>query len=104
MRAETLGAISSKSTRLEREFDVEAVRRMKASKARDMIVGGAELAGHAIRAGLVDEYELFLNPVIVGGGKRALPTDAHVKLELMAEKRFGSGAVYLRYRASSHSA
>jgi dihydrofolate reductase len=73
---------------------------MKASKARDVGVGGAELAGQAIRAGLVDEYELFLTPVVVGGGKRALPNEAHAKLELVDERRFGNGVVYLRYRAA----
>jgi dihydrofolate reductase len=98
--SKTLEAISSKSTRLERDFDPEAVRQMKASKARDMAVGGAELAGKAIRAGLVDEYELFLTPVLVGGGKRALPNEAHAKLELVDERRFGNGVVYLRYRAA----
>jgi dihydrofolate reductase len=98
--SKTLEAISSKSTRLERDFDPEAVRQMKASKARDVGVGGAELAGQAIRAGLVDEYELFLTPVLVGGGKRALPNEAHAKLELVDERRFGNGVVYLRYRAA----
>ena len=72
---------------------------MKASAERDLTVGGAELAGHALRAGVVDEVQLFLNPVVVGGGKRALPDGVRLGLELLDERRFGSGVVYLRYRA-----
>ena len=95
----TLEAAGTARTRIERELDPEALRRMKARSARDLAIGGAELAGHAIRAGLVDEYQLFLAPVIVGGGKRALPDGARVGLELLEERRFGGGMVYLRYRA-----
>jgi dihydrofolate reductase len=94
----TLESASSARTRIEREFDPEAVRAVKASAERDLTVGGAELAGVALRAGVVDEVQLFLNPVVVGGGKRALPDGVRVGLELLDERRFGSGVVYLRYR------
>ncbi len=71
---------------------------MKASAGRDMIVGGADLAAQAFKAGLVDECHLFVAPMVVGGGKRSLPDDVRVKLELLDERRFGSGMVYLHYR------
>jgi dihydrofolate reductase len=93
----TLRTPSSERTRIERDFDPEAVRRLKASSARDITVGGAELAGQAIAAGLVDECHLYLVPVLVGGGKRALPDDVRVHLELLAERRFRSGVVHLHY-------
>jgi dihydrofolate reductase len=94
----TLESGSSARTRIEREFDPEAVRALKASAGRDLTVGGAELAGVALQARVVDEVQLFLNPVVVGGGKRALPDGVRVGLELLDERRFGSGVVYLRYR------
>jgi dihydrofolate reductase len=94
----TLKAVSTARTRIERDFDPEAVLRMKASAGRDMIVGGADLAAQAFRAGLVDECHLFVAPIVVGGGKRSLPDDVRVKLELLDERRFGSGMVYLHYR------
>jgi dihydrofolate reductase len=94
----TLESTTSARTRIEREFDPEAVRALKASAERDLTVGGAELAGHALRAGAVDEIQLFLNPVVVGGGKRALSDGVRVGLELLDEHRFGNGVVYLRYR------
>jgi dihydrofolate reductase len=97
----TLAQVSSARTRLEREFDPEAVRAMKASAASDISVGGPELAGHAIRAGLVDEYHLFLTPILVGGGTAALPDDVRVGLELVEERRFASGVVYLHYRIAT---
>jgi dihydrofolate reductase len=93
----TLQTPSSGRTRIERDFDPAAIRRLKESSARDISVGGAELAGEAIAAGLVDECHLFLVPIIVGGGKRALPDDVRVQLELLAENRFRSGVVHLRY-------
>ena len=93
----TLETVSSAKTRIEREFDSEAVRELKATAERDLLVGGPELAAEAIRAGLVDEYQLFLAPVVVGGGKRALPDGVRVDLELLDERRFASGFVYLRY-------
>jgi dihydrofolate reductase len=97
----TLGEVSSTRTQVERDFDPEAVGRLKASAARDIWVGGPELAGQAIEAGLVDEYRLLLAPIVVGGGKPSLPDKIRVKLELMQEHRFGNGMVHLRYRTAS---
>jgi dihydrofolate reductase len=94
----TLDAPSSARTRIEREFDPEAVRQMKDAAARDISVGGPELAAEAIRAGLVDEINLFLSPVVVGGGNQALPAGVRVQLELLDERRFGNGVVHLHYR------
>jgi dihydrofolate reductase len=96
--SKTLEQPTTARTRIEREFDPEAVRRMKASAERDLTVGGPELAALAIKAGLVDELHLFLTPIVVGGGKLTLPRDVRVKLELLDERRFGNGVVYLRYR------
>jgi dihydrofolate reductase len=96
----TLETVSTKRTRIEREFDPEAVRRLKADAARDITVAGPELAAQAIGAGLVDEYQLFLAPVIVGGGKPFLPGDARIDLELVDERRFRNGTVFLHYRMS----
>jgi dihydrofolate reductase len=94
----TLAAVSSARTRIERDFDPEAVRQLKASAGRDLSVGGPYLAAEAIRAGLVDEYHLFLVPFVVGGGTQSLPDNVRVQLELLDERRFGGGVVYLRYR------
>jgi dihydrofolate reductase len=94
----TLDAVSTARTRIEREFDPEAVRRMKAAAERDLIVGGPALAAHAFRGGLVDECHLFLAPVLVGGGKQSLPDDVRLDLELVDERRFGNGMVHVRYR------
>jgi dihydrofolate reductase len=94
----TLQGVASVRTRLERSFDPEAVRQLKAVADRDLTVGGAELAARAIEAGLVDEYHLFVVPVVVGGGKRSLPDDVRLDLELLDERRFGNGTVYLRDR------
>ena len=94
----TLQAASSAKTRIEREFDPEAIRQLKASSERDISLGGPELAAQALKAGLVDELHLFLTPIIVGGGNQALPDHVRVKLELLDERRFASGVVYLRYR------
>ncbi len=94
----TLEAVSIARTRIERDFDPEAARQMKVSAGRDMVVGGAELAAQAFRAGLVDECHLFVAPIVVGGGKQSLPNDVRVKLELLDERRFEGGMVYLRYR------
>ena len=93
----TLESVSSARTRIEPEFDPEVVRRLK-SGAGAVGIGGAELAGEAIAAGLVDEYQLFLVPVLVGGGKRALPDGVRADLELVDERRFTNGTVYLHYR------
>ena len=96
----TLQMASSARTRIEREFDRDTVLRLKESSATDIAVGGAELAGHAIGAGLVDECHLFLCPIVVGGGKRALRDNVHARLELLDERRFRSGVVHLHYRVS----
>jgi dihydrofolate reductase len=94
----TLETPSSARTRIERDFDPEAVRQMKAAAARDLSVGGPDLAAHALRAGLVDECHLWVAPMVVGGGNQALPDKVRVPLELLDERRFGNGVVYLRYR------
>jgi dihydrofolate reductase len=95
--SKTLDAVPTPRTRLERDFDPEAVRRMKASAQSDISVGGAELAAQAIAAGLVDELHLFVTPVVVGGGTRSLPNHVRVNLELLDERRFGNGVVHLHY-------
>jgi dihydrofolate reductase len=95
----TLDRVASARTRIERDFDPEVVRQMVAGAARDSTVGGADLAAQAIRAGLVDECHLFLTPVVMGGGKRSLPSDVRVKLELLDERHFGNGVVHLHYRS-----
>jgi dihydrofolate reductase len=94
----TLETAGSARTRIERDFDPETVRQLKASAERDITVGGPDLAAQAIEAGLVDEFQLFVTPVVVGGGKQALPDNVRLKLELLDERRFGSGVVYLHYR------
>ena len=96
--SKTLESVSSARTRLERDFEPDAVRQMKASAGRDLTVGGPGLAAHAIEAGLVDECHLFLAPIAVGGGTRFFPDDARLDLELLDERRFRNGMVHLRYR------
>ena len=93
----TLQTVSSTRTRIEREFDPEAVRQIKAASARDITVAGPGLAAQAIRAGLVDECHLFVTPILVGGGKQLFPDQVRLKLELLDERRFGNGVVHLRY-------
>jgi dihydrofolate reductase len=97
----TLETVSSARTRIEPDFDPEAVRQMKASAGRDISVGGPDLAAQAIKAGLVDECHLFLTPIVVGGGKRSLPDDVRLTLELLDERRFGNGVVHLHYRTGT---
>ena len=99
----TLQEPSSERTRIESVFEPAAIGRLKESSARDLTVGGAELAGAAMAAGLVDECHLFLNPVIVGGGKPALPDGVRAQLELLAERSFGSGVVHLHYGITSRN-
>ncbi len=95
----TLETAFSVKTRIERDFDPEAVRQMKAPAGPpDISVGGPDLAAQAIRAGLVDECHLFVGPIVVGGGKQALPSNVRLKLELLDERRFGNGVVHLHYR------
>ena len=96
--SKTLETAATARTRIERDFDPETVRQLKASAERDITVGGPDLAAQAIRAGLVDDLQLFVAPAVVGGGKRSLPDHVRLKLELLDERRFGSGVVYLRYR------
>lgn len=96
--SKTLETVSSARTRIERDFDPEAVRQLKAPAGRDLLVGGPDLAAQAIRAGLVDELHLFVAPVVVGGGRQSLPDEVRMKLELLDERRFGSGVVYVHYR------
>ena len=95
----TLEAPRSARTRIERRFDPEAVRGFKADG--DCVIGGPELAGQALAAGLVDRIELLLSPVIVGGGKRSLPDGVNARLELVDERRFDNGVVHLGYRVQS---
>jgi dihydrofolate reductase len=94
----TLEEVSSARTRIEREFDPEAVRALKESADADLSIGGPQLAAEAIRAGLVDECHLLLSPIVVGGGNPALPDDVRWPLELVSERRFGNGVVHLHYR------
>jgi dihydrofolate reductase len=96
--SKTLEEVSSARTRIERGFDPDAVRQLKAAAGRDLSVAGPELAAQAFRAGLVDELQLFVAPVVVGGGKRSLPDDVRLDLELLDERRFANGMVFLRYR------
>lgn len=98
----TLQTPSSARTRIERDFDPAAIRRLKESSGRDLAIGGAELAGEAFAAGLVDEYHLFLGPILIGGGKRALPDDVRAQFELLAERSFRSGVVHLHLHYRVH--
>lgn len=96
--SKTMESVSSARTRIERSFKPEAVRNLKANANRDLAIEGPELASYAIKAGLVDEIHQFVIPVIVGGGKRFYPDGVNLKLDLVDERRFKSGFVYLRYR------
>jgi dihydrofolate reductase len=95
----TLDAVSTARTRIERTLDLEAVRRMKSTADHDLLIGGPELAAHAFAAGLIDDLHLFLAPIIVGGGTRALPDRVRLDLELGDERRFANGMVYVHHRA-----
>jgi dihydrofolate reductase len=99
----TLDAVATARTRIERELEPEAVRRLKATSGSDLAVGGPGLAASVFRAGLVDEIHLFVVPVVVGGGKRALPEGVRLELELLDERRFAGGFVFLRYRTLATS-
>jgi len=94
----TLEKISTRKTQLKQSFDPEAIRQLKADSEHDILIGGPELATHAFRAGLIDECHLFVIPILVGGGKSALPDNVRIALELLEEHRFVHGTVYLRYR------
>jgi dihydrofolate reductase len=97
----TLQTLSSARTRIERTLDPDAIRHLKETSGADLTIGGAELAGQAFAAGLVDECHFFLGPVVVGGGKKALPDNVSAQLELLDERRFGGGVVHLHYRVSA---
>ena len=97
----TLQEVSTARTQLERNFDPEAIRSLKASAASDLTVGGANFAADAFRAGLVDECQFLIHPVFLGAGKSSLPHDMRADLELLDERRFSSGAIYVRYRVAS---
>ncbi len=94
----TLEDVSSERTRLERTFDADAVRRLKAESPRDLTVDGPTLAAHAIAAGLVDEYQLFITTSVVGGGKRFWPDGVRLNRELLEHRSFANGLLYARYR------
>jgi dihydrofolate reductase len=96
----SLETVSSARTRIERDLDPDVVRRLKETSTADITIGGAEFAGQALALGLVDECHLFLGPIVVGGGKRALPDGLRARLELLDEHRFANGVIYLRYRVS----
>ncbi|HSL27727.1 MAG TPA: dihydrofolate reductase family protein [Anaerolineales bacterium] len=96
----TLETISTRRTQLERTFDPDAIRQLKEAVEQDILIGGPELAAHALRSGVLDECHLFVVPIIVGGGKSALPDKVRLELELLEERRFGNGIVFLRYRTS----
>lgn len=96
----SLKAVSSERTRIEREFHPNGIRELKTNAGRDITVAGANLAAQALAAGLVDECQFFLTPIVVGGGKSSLPDDVRVQLELLNEHRFGNGVVYLHYRST----
>ena len=97
--SKTLKTVSSAKTRIEREFDREAIRQLKAQTTTDLCVAGPELAARAFDAGLIDECGVFIAPIIVGGGKQYLPDNLRLRLELLDERRFRSGMVYLYYRS-----
>ncbi|MBM6614571.1 dihydrofolate reductase family protein [Desemzia sp. RIT804] len=94
----TLQEVSSDKTRIEHEFNLDAIRQLKESLEADITISGAELAGQAMRAGLIDEYHLLIHPIILGGGKRALPDNLRMRLKLLGERRFRSGVIHLHYR------
>lgn len=99
----SLESVSTTKTRIERNFEPEAIRQMKRNADRDMAVGGPDLAAQAIAAGLVDEYWFILAPIIVGGGTAAIPDGLRLKLELLDERRFGNGMIYLHYRPAARA-
>lgn len=96
--SQTLQSVSSLKTRIEREFDPEMIRKLKESSVADMTIGGPELVGQAMKAGLVDECHLLVNPIVLGGGKRALPDNLLMRLELIGVRQFKCGVIHLHYR------
>jgi dihydrofolate reductase len=102
--SKTLEAVSTRKTQMERNFNPTVIRQLKEAVEHDILIGGPELAAHAFRAGLIDECHLFLTPIIVGGGKTSLPVNVRLELELLEERRFGSGVVFLSYRTRQGNA
>ncbi len=96
--SKTLASASTRKTKIERNFDPEAIKQLKKTVQHDISIGGPELAAHAFRSGLIDECHLFLTPIVVGGGKPSLPENVGLELELLEERRFGNGVGFLRYR------
>ncbi|MGA2505643.1 MAG: dihydrofolate reductase family protein [Anaerolineales bacterium] len=96
--SKTLEAVSTRKTQIERNFDPEAIRQLKEAAEHDILIGGPDLAAHAFRSELIDECHLFLTPIVVGGGKQSLPNNVRLELELLEERRFGNGMIFLRYR------
>ena len=96
--SKTLEKVSTTKTKLEREFNPDDIQRLKKTADGDILIGGPNLAAHAFRAGLIDDCQFFLTPVVVGGGKKAFPEDVKINLELLEERKFKSGMVYLRYQ------
>ncbi len=99
--SKTLEAVSTRKTQIERNFDPETIRHLKEATEHDILIGGPGLAAHAFRSGLIDECHLFLTPIMVGGGKQSLPDRVRLELELLEERRFSNGMVFLRYRILS---
>ena len=95
--SKTLKAVSTRRTQIERNFDPEAIRHLKETAEQDILIGGPDIAAHAFRSELIDECHLFLTPIVVGGGKQSLPNQIRIELELLEERHFGNGMVYLRY-------
>jgi dihydrofolate reductase len=100
----TLTRAATRKTRVERDFDVEGIRKLKRESDDDLIIGGAELAGLALEADLVDECHLFVNPLILGGGKPAFRADLRRSLELLETRRVGTGIIHLHYRVRGDAA
>ena len=100
----TLESVPTRKTQIERNFNPEAIRQLKEAVEQDIHIGGPELAAHAFRAGLIDECHLFLVPIMVGDGKQCLPDNVRLELELLEERRFSNGTVFLRYRTKPESA
>jgi dihydrofolate reductase len=97
----SLEQLSSARTRIERDFDPQAIQQLKAAATRDVSVSGPTLAAQALKLGLVDECHLFLSPIVVGGGNPALPDNVRLGLELLDERRFSNGVVHLHYRVKA---
>ncbi len=102
--SKTLEAVSTRKTRIEKDFELEAIRQLKVAVKHDILIGGPNLASYAFNAGLIDECHLFLIPIIVGGGKQCLPNNVRLELELIEERRFGNGMIFLRYRTRQERA